>query len=174
MDYNLELTMDGKFEIIMRDYLQKVHRLVYLFVKNQSLAEDITQEVFVKAYKNLNKFRGDCSLQTWIYKIAVNESKKYLRSWSVKNLYLKSDIDQIMTSDTESEVIDLITKKELVKAIMNLKPQYRQLIILHYYENLSVQEIAKILSLSPGAIHTKLHRARKHLKEEIKRSEGDV
>jgi len=75
----LDKTKEALFEEVMQAYLKKVLRLVYLIVKDQSSAEDITQEVFLKAYKNLRSFREESSMQTWIYRIAVNEAKKHLR-----------------------------------------------------------------------------------------------
>lgn len=71
---SLTKTKEALFDELIRHYLKKVLRLVYLMVKDRSLAEDITQEVFLLAYKNLGKFRQESSMQTWVYRIAVNEA----------------------------------------------------------------------------------------------------
>ncbi|MGG3593303.1 sigma-70 family RNA polymerase sigma factor [Brevibacillus laterosporus] len=68
----------------MNEYGRRVVHLVYLIVKNRTSAEDIAQEVFVKVYRHLPSFRGESSIQTWIYRIAINEAKKHVRSWYVR------------------------------------------------------------------------------------------
>ncbi|HZG82701.1 MAG TPA: sigma-70 family RNA polymerase sigma factor, partial [Brevibacillus sp.] len=81
-DQTLSLTNEAVLEQMMRQYGEKILQLVYLIVKDRSMAEDITQEVFLKAFRSLHTFRADSNMKTWLYRIAINESKKYLRSWS--------------------------------------------------------------------------------------------
>ncbi|WP_312109792.1 sigma-70 family RNA polymerase sigma factor [Brevibacillus reuszeri] len=167
--HQLDKTKEALFEEVMQAYLKKVLRLVYLIVKDRSSAEDITQEVFLKAYKNLGSFREESSMQTWIYRIAVNEAKKHLRSWSFRKLFYKPDVDAGIVEDTASAVILSEHRIRFARHVMELPSSYRQLIVLHYYEELSVEEVADILGISTGAVYTKLHRARQKLKERLEK-----
>lgn len=161
---SLTKTKEALFDELIRDYLKKVLRLVYLMVKDRSLAEDITQEVFLLAYKNLGKFRQESSMQTWVYRIAVNEAKKHLRSWSFRHLFFKSEVDIEVVEGAESAVLQNDLRTRFARLVMELPNSYRQLIVLHYYEELSVEEIAVILEMTTGAVYTKMHRARQKLK----------
>ncbi|NGQ94930.1 sigma-70 family RNA polymerase sigma factor [Brevibacillus sp. SYP-B805] len=75
----LALTKEARLEIYMREYGEKILHMVYLMTKDRVTAEDITQETFVKVYRNMGSFRGESQIHTWIYRIAVNEAKKHLR-----------------------------------------------------------------------------------------------
>lgn len=161
---SLTKTKEALFDELIRDYLKKVLRLVYLMVKDRSLAEDITQEVFLLAYKNLGKFRQESSMQTWVYRIAVNEAKKHLRSWSFRHLFFKSEVDIEVVEGAESAVLQNDLRTRFARLVMELPNSYRQMIVLHYYEELSVEEIAVILEMTTGAVYTKMHRARQKLK----------
>lgn len=161
---SLTKTKEALFDELIRHYLKKVLRLVYLMVKDRSLAEDITQEVFLLAYKNLGKFRQESSMQTWVYRIAVNEAKKHLRSWSFRHLFFKSEVDIEVVEGAESAVLQNDLRTRFARLVMELPNSYRQLIVLHYYEELSVEEIAVILEMTTGAVYTKMHRARQKLK----------
>lgn len=164
IEKSLTKTKEALFDELIRHYLKKVLRLVYLMVKDRSLAEDITQEVFLLAYKNLGKFRQESSMQTWVYRIAVNEAKKHLRSWSFRHLFFKSEVDIEVVEGAESAVLQNDLRARFAHLVMKLPHSYRQLIVLHYYEELSIEEIAVILDTSAGAIYTKMHRARQKLK----------
>lgn len=165
------MTREAMFESVMREYGQKTLQLVYLFVKDHSLAEDITQDVFLKAYKSLHAFRGDSDPKTWIYRIAVNEAKKYLRSWSFRNIFstlataYEERIGSKASGDVEQEVFDKIGKAEMVERVMSISPAYREVITLHYFEELSIKEIAYVLGVSDEVVRARLSRARKQLRK---------
>jgi RNA polymerase sigma-70 factor (ECF subfamily) len=169
----LAKTNEALFEELLQGYLKKVLRLVYMIVKDRGLAEDITQEVFLKAYKNISSFRGESSLQTWIYRIAVNEAKKHVRSWSFRHLFFRAEVNIGMVEGTESAIMKNDLRVRFANLVMSLPARYRQVILLHYYEQLSVEEIAEVLGTSTGAVHTKLHRARKKLKELLEKEGVD-
>lgn len=108
-------------------------------------------------------------MQTWVYKIAVNESKKYLRSWSFRHLFFRAEVDVEVVGDTESAVLQSDSRIRFARLVMSLPPTHRQIIVLHYYEELSIEEMADILDISAGAIHTRLHRARQKLREQLEK-----
>lgn len=167
-DQALRLTKEAVLEQVMREYGEKILQLVYLIVKDRTMAEDITQEVFLKAFRDLHAFRGESEIKTWLYRIAINESKKYLRSWSFRQIFStfqkESVPDEPDQEHVEDRVIGKLTKEEMAQRVMAMSPQYRQVILLHYYEDLTVREIAQVLDISEELVRTKLHRARKQFK----------
>ncbi|WP_255298443.1 sigma-70 family RNA polymerase sigma factor [Brevibacillus dissolubilis] len=167
--HRLQRTETADFDQVMRENGTKVLRLVTLFVKNQAVAEDITQEVFLKVYKNLPYFRGESSIQTWVYKIAVNESKSYLRSWSFRNIFAKDEIEQESGQNVEDEVIGKANRETVAELVLKMTPKYRQVIALRYYADLSIKEVAVALGESEGSVRTRLHRARAQLKKLVEK-----
>lgn len=163
----LQPTVDAALEQIMREYGTRVLRLVTFLVKDRSLAEDITQDVFVKVYRNLPRFREQSSIHTWLYRIAVNECKGYLRSWAFRHILPRSWIRGDTDISTERIVLDQAERDQLVQQVLCLPPMYRQVIALHYYADLSIGEVADVLSVSEGTVRTRLHRARQQLKQRM-------
>ncbi|WP_163970443.1 sigma-70 family RNA polymerase sigma factor [Oceanobacillus halotolerans] len=155
---------------LMEKYGDMVLRVAYTYVKERQLAEDLSQEIFIKCYQSLDTFENRSSYQTWLYRITVNYCKDYVRSWSFRNLiptsFVRKENDQIKDS-----VVSQVMKKEdnnvLFKKILNLSVKLREVLILYYYEDLSIQEIAEILEVKPNTVKTRLHRARKGLKNHI-------
>lgn len=164
----LQFTREATLEQLMKEYGTRILRLVYLFVKDRSLAEDIAQEVFVKVYRHLPDFRGESSIQTWLYRIAVNECKGHLRSWSFRNIFPRSIIQQAGYTTVEQSVMETEERADIARQVITLSPLYRQVIALHYYEDLTIAEIAEVLGTSEGTVRTRLHRARHQLKERIR------
>jgi RNA polymerase sigma-70 factor, ECF subfamily len=154
------------FNKIVLAYVNDIRKIVFSYVKNHHAMEDITQEVFLSAYNNLDHFRGDSSVKNWLIKIAVNKSKDYLRSWQyrrvqVTNWLAKEELDK---NDVELKVISNFRDKELANIIMELPVKYREVIILYYYQDLDTNEISSLLNLSVNTVKTRLIRGRDLLK----------
>lgn len=163
----LEKSKDSHFEQVMRANLKSVLRFISMQVNDHALAEDITQDVFVKVYNNLKHFRQESHIQTWIYRIAVNEVKKHYRSaWFRRLSFFAKTPDQI-GGNNEVEAVRRMDNEAVLKAVLSLPIRYRQVLILYYFENLQIDEVEQILGISRHAIHTKLHRARKQLKKRL-------
>lgn len=160
----LRRTAEAEFEQLMRQYGTQVLRLIYLFVKDRSAAEDLAQEVFVKVYHHLPRFRGDSAIHTWIYRIAVNECKSYLRSWAFRKILPTARIRRQSVSSVETEALANLARADITRVVMTLPRPYRQVIALYYYSGLSVGEVAAVLNLSEGTVRTRLHRARQKVK----------
>ncbi|WP_232696370.1 sigma-70 family RNA polymerase sigma factor [Brevibacillus daliensis] len=171
----LHKTNEAKLEWLMDEYGRRMLHLIFFLVKNKEVAEDLTQEVFLKAYRSLDSFRNESTHKTWLYRIAINEVKKYQRSWNYRKIFASIKIielsDQHRQDSVEPQVINEMDKEEMTRIIMKLPLNYRQVIILHYYQELSVEEIAGILETSQGAIHNKLYRARNKLRALLDREE---
>ena len=160
----LHSTADSTFEAIMDAHLYNIYRLCCWFVQDKTAAEDVTQEVFLRAYQHLSGFRGESKIETWLYRIAVNESKRYLRSWSIRHIFYQAEPDVQGVLEIEEGVVKKEEWRRLATVIAKLPFRHRQIIILHYYEELSIEEIGEILEISSGAVYTRLHRAREKLK----------
>lgn len=169
----LQVTREAQLELLMKQYGRKIVHFVYLLTKDRSMAEDVTQEAFIKVYQHLHTFRGESQIQTWLYKIALNEAKKQLRRWSFRHLFYTPRVVELKDEQESHSprLLEAIEKSELADMIMQLPFAYRQVIALHYYQDLTIQEVGHILGVSEGAARNKLYRARNRLKE-ILQKEG--
>ncbi|MEH7179769.1 sigma-70 family RNA polymerase sigma factor [Neobacillus vireti] len=161
-----ELLMDG----IMNQYGQEILQLTYSYVNNRAIAEDLTQDIFVKCYKSLHTYSGKSKLRTWLWRIAINHCKDFHRSWYNKNVVITGE--EIPSNGTKRELIEqtVIQKEEddeLLAAVMNLPIKYREVIYLFYYEELPLKEIALVIDAGVNTVKTRLRRAKELLKEEL-------
>lgn len=162
------------YEEIIKKYENKVCGIIYHMIKNQNDVEDLAQEVFIKVYKNLSKFKGDSSLYTWIYKITVNlcldEVKKR------KNIIYLDEKLEVEDGELERELpssdktqVELYEEKELKeklhKCIGKLPEKQRVMIVLRDIKGFSYEEISEITSVKLGTVKSQISRARLKLKE---------
>ena len=153
---------------IMNKYGQEVLQLVYSYVNNKEVAEDLTQDIFVKCYKSLHTYKGNSNLKTWLWRIAINHCKDYLKSWYNKKVIVTEDDFTYMESQKESveqTVIQNAEDRELASAVMNLPIKYREVIYLFYYEELSIKEIAIVIDVKENTIKTRMKKAKELLKK---------
>ena len=150
---------DQKLHQMVRDYQTELLRLCYCWLQDKSMAEDAVQETFIKVYRKLDMLRPECNEKAWIYKIAVNCSRDINRNSWYKRMDRHCLPDMIpQAGETVSD--DLIS---LNNAINSLKLKQREVILLHYYQRFSVNEIADILGLSQSSVSGRLQRAKKQL-----------
>jgi RNA polymerase sigma-70 factor, ECF subfamily len=155
---------------MMKLYGQEVLQLVYSYVKNQTLAEDLTQDIFVKCYKSLDTFNGKSKLRTWLWRIAINHCKDFLRSWYNKNVIITDGKEPIYTGSVnmvEETVVQKDEDEKLIQAIMMLPIKYREVIYLFYYEDLPIKEIADLNGTVDNTVKTRLRRAKELLKVKL-------
>jgi len=155
---------------IMTRHGQDILRLVYSYVNSKELAEDLTQDIFVKCYKSLHTYKGKSSLRTWLWRIAINHCKDFLKSWYNKNVVITEE--QPITHRTTKEMVEevVIQKEEddqLMAAIIMLPIKYREVIYLFYYEELLIKEIGVVTGASANTVKTRLRRAKELLKERL-------
>jgi RNA polymerase sigma-70 factor (ECF subfamily) len=163
--------MDEKIEQLMNDYGNDVLKIAYLYLKDKYLAEDVFQEVFVKIYKNYNKFKNNSSEKTWIMSITINTCRDMLRISWFKKIHMLKDTDDDLLKDTYENVEEEVARKmqyeELLREVMNLPIKYREPVILYYYEELSTVDISAALKIPEGTVRSRLFRARTMLKSNI-------
>lgn len=168
-----EIMLDEREQIIdqlMDEYGDDILHLVYTYVKNRATAEDLTQEIFIKCYEKLNQFNQQATIKTWVYRIASNHCKDYLRSWHYRKITLSDKILDYIPSKSKQVEEEIITNSEeniLTNAVMNLPLKYREVVFLHYYEELSLAEISKITTVNINTIKTRLKRAKELLKDKM-------
>lgn len=173
----------GAFRILVERYQQRVHAVALGVLGNFQDAEDVTQDAFLKAYRNLASFRGQSSFYTWVYRItfnlAIDERRKRYR--------------HVETSVGETAVLDVVTeprdrggppllsespkpdeeaergelREQIKRAIAGLSPEHRAVIMLREIEGLSYAEISNVVGCSKGTVMSRLHHARRRLKRAL-------
>jgi RNA polymerase sigma-70 factor (ECF subfamily) len=165
------------FEFLFDKYREKVYRIAYRFVRNKEDALEIAQDVFLRVYTNLRKFKTDSKFFTWLYRIAVNRSIDFTRSRKGKPI---QQIDPIIldaqprASPGRHEPKDPSARAEakeldekLAEAVSTLSEKHRTVFLLHAVENLSYKEIAAVMGSSIGTVMSRLFYARKKLQETL-------
>ncbi|MGV3467241.1 MAG: sigma-70 family RNA polymerase sigma factor [Heyndrickxia sp.] len=155
---------------IMTRYGQDILRLVYSYVDNKAIAEELTQDIFVKCYKYLHTYNGKSTLKTWLWRIAINHCKDFLKSWYNKKVINTGE--ELLNNKPSNEAVEqaVIQKEEegqLILALMELPIKYREVIYLFYYEDLPIKEIAMMTEVGDNTVKTRLRRAKQLLKERL-------
>jgi RNA polymerase sigma-70 factor, ECF subfamily len=167
---NRELTKEETLEFLVDGYWINVKKLAYTYVKDWALAEDITQEVFIKCYNNIERFRGDSSYKTWLYKITVNRCKDEFKS---KWYHTFSLLDRVREKTAKSSIsaeqsfLEKDQRQELYELVLALPMKYREVIILFYYEELGLEEIHNLLETNVNTVKTRLKRGKVLLKNMV-------
>ncbi len=160
---------------IVDKYQSNVFRTAIGFVHNQEDAEEITQDVFVKAYQSLHTFRGTCAFSTWLYRITINVSINYLRKQKRKNFWsLLTDTIQVASKEKTVEArMEEVEQRILVQNAINALPEKQRVaFVLSRYEELPQREIASVMKLTEGAVEQLLVRAKNNIKKIIARAIG--
>ncbi|MCG8411541.1 MAG: sigma-70 family RNA polymerase sigma factor [Bacteroidales bacterium] len=162
--------MSKKEELVFNSLYQQYNAMVFQmclgFVKGyNSIASDITQEVFIKIWNNLSRFRGTSSYKTWIYKITVNTCLEYVRK--LKKHYTSLSIDVVdynLSDETINESKE--QNKVLYQAISKLK-EIDRLIIMMVLDGQEYEDISEVMGISSGNVRVKIHRIKERLKKEL-------
>ena len=147
------------YDELIRRYQRKIYQLVYNMTSNREDAEDLTQDVFVKAYSALEHFKGDSSFYTWVYRIAVNRTINYLKKRRRNAALSLDDMDQAVERDPdyvelrsrESPVRDATLselQKKLNEALQTLSEKHRTVVVLHDIQGIQDDEIGRMLGCS--------------------------
>ncbi|MCX6790454.1 MAG: RNA polymerase sigma factor [Candidatus Kaiserbacteria bacterium] len=164
---------EGAFGVLMNRYQPKLLRYGRKFLRDSAPIEDVVQEVFIKAYQNIQSFDTSRSFSPWIYRIAHNLFANSLRYTSRHPLtFVDLDMFSAHTAyeiDPGEEEEREQMKELLTQGLESLTPLYQEVIILYYLEDLSYQDIAEILRVPLGTVGIRLHRAREALKKYVER-----
>lgn len=150
-------------------YEKDLLRMCCVYLHDIQLAEDAVQETFLKVYRSLDRFRGECSEKTWLMRIAVNTCKNVRRSAWFRFVDRRVTLDQLPEpAQTPSEEHRMLTE-----AIMSLPRREMEIVLLYYDQGMQVQEIAQALGVSAPTISRRLKRARQRLRSMMKGGEDD-
>lgn len=171
---------DALFESLVETHYRRIYSLVYRMVQSEQDAADLTQETFVRVYRALPKLRAEGAQSAWVRRIATNLCLDWLRrrnnSPSVSSLDARQseESDNLQSweiADPSAEPDLLFSSKErasaLYRAIEKLPADYRTVVILHYMEDMRVEEIGEALGVPAGTIKSRLSRARRELKRKL-------
>jgi RNA polymerase sigma-70 factor, ECF subfamily len=163
---------------LIQPYELKVYRMALSFVKDETEAEDVAQETFLKAFRNLAKFRGDAKFSTWLISITLNEARGRLRQQNTSRMESLDELPEeggkvspALLRDWREIPSEALERKEvralLQEAIGQLSPIYREVLMLRDIEELSTEETASALAIRVSSVKTRLHRARIMLQKEL-------
>jgi RNA polymerase sigma-70 factor, ECF subfamily len=160
----------GAFEGLVERYYQRIDRLAQQVVRHPLAAEDITQEVFLRAYRALPRFRGEASFYSWLYRIAINLCFNYLREQANRLSTVEDpDVSALPVAADPSALLEHQERERLVRgAIDALPPHYRVAIILRDLEGFSYQEIAEILGIPLGTVKSRINFGKHLLREALR------
>ena len=157
---------NGQYEHILNKYGELVYNLILHIVSCKEDAEELTQDVFIKAFRLLSSFREESSFSTWIYRIATNTAISAVRRRKHDTLHLDDAAYSNIPDEIIDEALDNDSEKQLQQlsgAIDKLNTEERALITLYYMNDRPVAEVAEILGLTVNNVKIKLHRTRKKL-----------
>ena len=174
----LGLGVEEAYEILIQRYQQPVYNLVCRLLNDPSDACDIVQEVFLKVFRNIGSFRGNSSLKTWIYRIAVNEAYNHRRWFSRhqrQEVALGPDEGLPCYADSLADTgrtpfdqaADHETRALVEAALEKLNAKFRAAVILRDIEDLSYEEIASVLNVSLGTVKSRILRGREALRKTL-------
>ena len=170
---------EGAFAELLRRYERPIFSLVYRMVRDRSLAEDLAQEAFIRAFNAVSSYDSRYKFSSWIFKIANNHTIDHLRRRKLDTISIdgspyagtvhEEERTRLVVESTDENPLEYVEHRELgdqiEHAIGRLRPEYRTAVLLRHVEGCAYEEIAGIMDLPLGTVKTYLHRARAELKE---------
>lgn len=159
---------------LMFHYTEPLIRLAYYYVKDLQVAEDIVQEVFINFYHNQNHYEERGELKAFLTKMTINKSKDYLKSWAYRKIQLQN---KLFSPTIKSNSDELVRKDEqgiIGDAILSLPIKQREVLIYFYFNEMTITEVAHILSIPEGTVKTRLRRGKELLRSHLKGIEWEV
>lgn len=173
------------FEQLVADRSGEIYGLLYRLTENTEEARDLTQETFLRAYQNIEHFRGEADLRTWIYRIAINQARNRWRWWRRRRRDVTVSLDAAQgqnnkplvatlradrTETPEQKTLSHERERVLRTALKNLRRVYREAVILRDIEGLTYEEVADALQISVGTVKSRLARGRRELRKKLEGS----
>jgi len=168
-----EKTRNEAFNMLLKKYQQKIYWHVRRMVINHDDADDLTQDIFIKVWKNLPGFRNDAQLYTWMYRIATNECITFLNKKKQKNNISLDDVDFELAdtlSSSDQFTGDQIQLK-LQQAILTLPDKQRLVFNMKYFDDMKYEEMSEVLGTSVGALKASFHLAVKKIEAFVTNSD---
>lgn len=165
------------FDQIVREYQRRVYRVAFLLVRDPDVADTVTQESFLRAYNSREKFRGECSVGTWLLRIAVNLARDHAKNRRASFWKRLVGLDDQTQSDTQHAAREpspehVLLAREQLQAVWqmtaSLSPQQRTIFLLRFAEEMPLADIAETLGLSVGAVKAQLSRATSAVRRQLR------
>ncbi|WP_221030639.1 sigma-70 family RNA polymerase sigma factor [Actomonas aquatica] len=168
----------GAFDQLVLRYRERVYGVVYNMTSNREDAADLTQDAFIKAFQSINRFQGQSSFFTWLYRIAVNSTLSHLRKNKLRTFF---SFEKITEDDKTTEILAQLTDKDgadkevyvrelqekLNEAMQKLSIKHRTVVTLFEIDGLSHEQIAEVVGCSVGTVRSRLHYAKQILQSEL-------
>ncbi|BBH22642.1 RNA polymerase subunit sigma [Paenibacillus baekrokdamisoli] len=162
-----------EIETLVNQYWHDVWQYALFLTRQEHLAEDIAQETFIRAFRSIDSFRGQCEWKTWLFRIARNIAFNYQKSAFIKRVTLIGLFkDSRKVQSAESDYFAGASMDELWKSVLELPRIYREILILDNHYGLSHAELSELLGISTGTVKSRLHRARAKLAKRMKEVDG--
>jgi RNA polymerase sigma-70 factor (ECF subfamily) len=161
------------FAELVKKYRIKVFNLAYSLTRDRDVADDLAQEAFIKAYYALPRFQSRSGFGTWLYRIAINHVRDYLRKKSrmiqisIENIKESSILQEDKMMKEEKESTEEQRKQLVYQSIRSLTEKHQVILSLRDIQGFSYEEISKILKISAGTVDSRIHRARKMLRKKL-------
>lgn len=171
-DVNQQVLSKSKEDIILfiiDEYGEQIKRLIFTYTKNYAQTDDLFQEFLIKVYQRIDQFNGKSGLKTWLYRIAINKCKDYLRSPIHRFFSLNEKATVVIHASDSAENLALERERsqKLVHAILDLPIKYREIFVLRYYQDFNSKQISEALGLSESTVRTRIMRGKEKLKAKI-------
>ncbi len=151
-------------ERIVDEYGNTIWRMCYMYLKDKQLAEDVMQDTLIKVYEKYHTLQENGNEKAWIMKIAINTCKNYLKTNWLKCVIVGIKKDERKEKSLEEIFLTQERERELFSSILMLKNKYKDVILLFYYQEMKIREIAEILDITEATVSMRLQRARILLK----------
>ncbi len=166
------------FDLLVLKYQHKIYGLVRRYIHDDTESQDVTQEVFIKAYRAMGKFRGDSAFYTWLYRIAINTAKNYLVSKNRRPPYSDIDIEDAeyfegatamqANNSPEQELFKNELEKVVYSSIEQLPADLKTAVMLREFDGMSYEQIADIMQCPVGTVRSRIFRAREAIDNKIR------
>lgn len=167
------------FARLMRRYERQIYNLAYRMVGGEQEAEDLTQDIFIAAFRGLRRFRGQCKFSTWLYRIALNQGQNRIKYLSRRRVfrrepcgaggrkYFSESLERLPDTAPSPEQWTMTQElaHQVQRCLNQLPAQFRQILVLRDVQGFSYEELAEMLSINQGTVKSRLHRARNALQE---------
>ena len=152
-----DIIHEQTLERLVKQYQTELLRMCFLYLRDTELARDAVQETYIKVYRSLDSFRGDSGEKTWLIRIAINTCRDMHRSAWFRHTDRRVTPDMLPVSSGKAEEKD----EDVLLSVMALPVKLRETVLLYFYQNMSMKEIAETLKLSSSAVSARLDRAKK-------------
>ncbi|MBN1693906.1 sigma-70 family RNA polymerase sigma factor [candidate division WOR-3 bacterium] len=158
------------FDKVVKTNTPRIYKMIYNMTNNAEITRELTQEVFVNAWRGFKTFRGDSAVYTWLYRIALNSVFKYRREQAREGKIISiDDITHLATEGNPEKALIKKSDQQLIKRMLYLLPRkYQEVLVLRYYEDCDYLTISQILGIPIGTVRSRLHRTLNELGELVK------